>query len=120
MHSYRIIIGIGYDANGNAIAPAQQRPTIQRILRNAARQFGGFTLTHTQGGWIDDAGRLVTEPGVTIDIVVDKRCGAFANSEDGDPATEVGQFAKRAGGMLGQQSVVVQYPNGTADILTCG
>lgn len=49
------------DRSGNAIPRTVRASVIGAIERQFAKHFGGFTAINGLGGWIDDAGALMSE-----------------------------------------------------------
>lgn len=53
----------------------------QPILRDLARVTGGYTLLRSSGGWVDDAGKLVTDKsfivltwGTNVESAIESTC----------------------------------------------
>lgn len=38
------------------------------VLKRAADEFGGFTITETNGGWVNPNGELITEPVNKVEV----------------------------------------------------
>ena len=43
----------------------------ETLRRKLAKTFGGYTALPIYGGWIDDAGALIEEPGIAYDVAMD-------------------------------------------------
>lgn len=43
-----------------------------RVKARAAKEFGGFTTTDAQGGWVAPNGETVTEPVTVLTVVADR------------------------------------------------
>lgn len=89
-----ITVGQGFTKHGEPIQDVEEKRTI--ALTEAARRFGGYTMTLGSGGWIDDQKRLVEEPCMVLAIMSDK-------------ATPVDFkiFADFLKGLFGQEAVLV-------------
>jgi hypothetical protein len=106
--AHRIGFGLGERADGTPIGDDERAAIIRQIAIQTAHRFGGYTIAHTYGGWINPAGRLVEEPGITLTIVTD------------EPDSTVRAFARYHGGCTAfQQSVIHIRPAGTADFVEC-
>jgi len=70
---YRIEFGfgVGEDAYGDPVEPARLVTALGIIRKTAADLFEGYTMHPTTGGWVNNAGRLVEEPGFTLFVVSD-------------------------------------------------
>ena len=103
---YRIGLGIGEDRHGNPLGRDVVNGKVAYIEHEAARLFGGYSITESRGGWINDDGRLVREPGLTISIVAGPE---YEHS--------VRAFAAASARSLGQAAFVFIRPGGEADII---
>jgi hypothetical protein len=56
------------------------RDCLQAVHRYASEKYGGVTAYRHVGSWVDDHGRIVTEHGVTFQVVtdLDSDSGVFA------------------------------------------
>jgi len=104
---YRITVGTGEDRHGNRINTMARNVNLATVRKAAAEVFGGYTVWQTRGGWINKAGRLVEEPGVTIAVIVTDQHAPYA----------VHQFAQHCGYWFNQQSVMLVRPDGSADFI---
>jgi hypothetical protein len=66
MIAYTLYLGLT-DRNGNPVP----REVETAVLTLTARTFGGYTLTRADGGYCNDAGELVTESSLRIEVVTD-------------------------------------------------
>jgi len=73
--------GIGEDRHGRLIAQNDAKRAVRAICDKAASLFGGYTLLDTFGGWKNEQGRLVEEPGKTLVIYITDAMQEFANVE---------------------------------------
>lgn len=69
---YKIGAGIGEDDHGHLIPAHVAQETLVKLDGLAAKLFGGFGRVELAGGWIDDTGRLIAEPGISYEIFTDK------------------------------------------------
>lgn len=95
-YQIQFFFGAGEDKDGNTITVTQQLSALADIKREAIRLFGGYTLLKTEGGWHDNFGRLVEEPGY---VVVTFRDVLLGHLND--------EFARIIKTALDQQSVLV-------------
>jgi hypothetical protein len=72
--------GVGEDRNGNLIRAVQRVGALGNIRRAACDLFRGYTLYKTVGGWINEDGRIVEEPGCTL-TVYSETLGVFRVDE---------------------------------------
>ena len=77
----RIIVGGEYDRDGTPIHEPESDRIRAAILTQAARTFGGVTLTDTHGAWVDKDGEMVEERGFQITVyvmdVAERKVGEF-------------------------------------------
>lgn len=66
MHKITIIAGISLDRDNKPIHATLTK--LQNIRRRMAKDFGGYTETISEGGWINPLGELVEEIGRTWTI----------------------------------------------------
>lgn len=64
-------IGIGFESDGKAIPDHIAHERIQSATRLACERFGGCFIVHGNGGWIDEGGKLIVEPGITLTVESD-------------------------------------------------
>lgn len=57
-------IGQGYDKDGKSIPLVHAK--LKGVLKTLANYYGGYSLTETNGGWINGEGLLVQEDSVAI------------------------------------------------------
>lgn len=58
--------GVGKDRDQKTITPERVTCALEVIAEEAVRKFGAYTLTATEGGWVNPAGVLVMERGYTL------------------------------------------------------
>lgn len=63
-----LFIGTERDATGGSIRPLLRRKAIQEIKREALDRFGGYSASIVFGGWRDDAGCIVEEKTLRLEI----------------------------------------------------
>ncbi len=74
---FTFIVGIGEDRDGKSIA--YELPHLQReAYRLLAETFGGYTVTFGRGGWVDSAGKLITEASMTLVVCTDQKTSIAA------------------------------------------
>lgn len=105
---YDITIGTQESKTGGFIDPAIRRDALHNVKAFAAREFGGYTIVESSGGWINPDGDLVTESSIVLTVCVPR--------ETGDDA--IAEFAKVCGRFLDQHSVVLTQGDFVA-ILEC-
>jgi hypothetical protein len=86
--------GIGEDKAGHAIESQRVRDCLQAVHRHASDEYGGVTVYRHVGSWVDGHGSLVTEHGITIQVLTGK-------DDDG------GQFAIYVRNLFNQNTVVL-------------
>ncbi len=89
------------------IVPSSEQAALSYAKRQAAKLFGGYTITQGQGGWIDASGALIDEP-VSILTIACEPCEA-ANAKLDHIADEIGHIGR-------QDAVFVSYPTGDVAI----
>lgn len=92
-----VFFGLEKDRDNRPIDPAVRANAVTRIRRLAAEAFGGYSAFTGAGGWINEAGELVEEATLRLDIY----------SEKGYP--EVHDFAQKGGALLRQASVLADF-----------
>ncbi len=107
---YRIQFGVGEDRDGQPIGTDERRDMVAAICGRAASTFGGWTLYDHKGGWIDDKGRAVIEPGHTLSLVI-------SNTRDNTAEDRAKAFAGVVCRAARQQCVMLIWPSGTARII---
>lgn len=70
-HKVEFGFGVGEDASGRLLLQSEVAIGMQKICQHAADLFGGYTITKTQGGWVNPAGRLVEERGITLSALIE-------------------------------------------------
>lgn len=65
-----IYMGIEFTQAGEKLSAHQVEGALRVIEHAAAELTGGFTLSETTGGWLNE-GRIVRERGWRLDVVVD-------------------------------------------------
>jgi len=63
--------GIGEDKAGHAIDSQRARDCVEAVHKHASDVYGGVTVYRHTGSWIDGHGELVTEHGITIQVVTE-------------------------------------------------
>lgn len=63
--------GVGKDRDQKTITPERVTCALEVIAEEAVRKFGAYTLTATEGGWVNPAGVLVVERGYTLMATVE-------------------------------------------------
>lgn len=99
-----VYIGIEKDRAGHQISDQTRANALIEIRRKAAAAFGGYTLFNGAGGWINDAGVLVEEASIRLDL--------YSTASYAD----VWQFAQEAGRLLDQSSILADM-NGNASFI---
>lgn len=102
--------GVGEDRNGDIITLERKTDAMHEIKRVAVELFGGYTLVKTDGGWKNACGRLVTEPGYTLVILVESDTRYF----DEDPIKSMARVIKE---QLFQEAVAVTVIEANWDFL---
>jgi hypothetical protein len=80
MYRIEIGFGIGEDKNGNPVMYWQS--SIASVLADIAKMHGGYFLRGGNGGWVNPAGALVTEPGMVLRIDGVDGFDAFKTAQD--------------------------------------
>jgi hypothetical protein len=91
---YKVYIGTGFKANGEAIPHAQYAEDIQQLDDAAIHAFGGFSRNRVAGGYLNKAGAYVVEDSAVYEI----------STTD---ARAVNAFAALARELFEQESVMV-------------
>lgn len=106
MKRITLLIGIEKDGKGRQI-PSHERATAMLWLRKqAAHAFGGYTLGHVEGGWINESGVLVEEGAIRLEAYTS--ASIFTATS----------FARAIGKRLRQDSVLLDYDGNPAFIDT--
>lgn len=92
-----LLIGIERDGDGVQLPDQVRSNGLAEVRTLAAREFGGYTLSNAAGGWINPQGVLVEEGAIRLDIYTDK------------PHADLFAFAREAGALFQQQSVVLDF-----------
>lgn len=61
-------VGAGYASDGTPIGLRDMGAIRRECVAVLSKRFGGCTLTEHEGGWIDPAGAVLTEPGFTLTV----------------------------------------------------
>lgn len=77
--------------------------------RNLVDTFGGYTAHAAEGAWRDDAGTIITEPMIVIDIAMPLTPQA---------ETSLHTIAGAAGRRANQKAVYLRYASGRVEILS--
>lgn len=67
-----ITFGVGKTEYGEAINPEMAEIEIKAIKALSAHLFGGYSMHCIEGGWKDEAGAVVEEPGRLLVLLVEK------------------------------------------------
>jgi hypothetical protein len=76
------------------------------LRKIAANMFGGYTLTHVEGGWVSPQGELIMEGAVRVDLYTD------ATRE------QIEAFARVCMGELSQAQVILEIQASSATLLS--
>ena len=68
MRETKVLFGTGQTGDGRYITRTEASLALREIGRYAAEQFGGYSLYRHDGGWINAAGALIQESGVTLSV----------------------------------------------------
>lgn len=104
MQAYRVIVGIGQDRHGAKFSPERVSDSLEQAGNDAIETFGGYFVTSGGGGYKHHDGRIVEEPSRAYTIL--------ANS-----VTDVQNWAHNLAQNLGQESVIVIHPDGSAEFI---
>jgi len=107
MKTFSLTIGIGKTAEGIDIPRDNAKEILTMVDAEACKRFGGFTRIDSFGGWIDDSGNVITEPGVIYTIGVDIHSERTDAEADTIVASKARDFAELARTAFAQQSVVL-------------
>lgn len=104
-------IGAGYTKDGHSIPPQQAELLARQILREVVREFGGGFVTRGEGGWIDDQGNAIYEPGitVTVDVVPAAKFPGLGEAAATAVIDRATQIAIHAGKVFDQTSVHLTF-----------
>lgn len=97
MKRVTLFIGIEKDGRGRQIPAHERANALLWLRKSAATTFGGYTLAHVEGGWINDSGLLVEEGAIRLD--------AYTQASLYDATS----FARAAGTRLRQDSILLDY-----------
>lgn len=75
MHRVEVSFGIGFNRFGQLIHPANANIAVKDIINFASTMFGGCTVLHGQGGWLDPNSKLVVENNRTIVVYTEDGSG---------------------------------------------
>lgn len=79
------------------------------IKRRLATEFGGYTSTGINGGWLDPRTAVLhEEPGIAYDVAMD---------EDASASHTLLELARDVLPLANQEAVYVRYPNGEVEIV---
>ena len=76
-----LYVGVEKDGGGKPLNPVVKARAMLHIRKTAATMFGGYTLTHIEGGWVNPQGELIMEGAVRLDLYAEaanEQFGAFA------------------------------------------
>jgi hypothetical protein len=79
------------------------------LQKRLATTFGGFTATEGDGGWIDDAGKLITER-VRVYVV--------ANQGDEGEAAKLRNIARWLAKESGEDCIYIRYADGEVELMS--
>lgn len=97
--------GAGEDASGRLLLQSEVIIGLQKIRKRAVEWFDGYTLTKTQGGWVNPANHwLIEEPGYTLSVLVDP---ASEHNKDAGYSLEITDMVLTIKQALRQQAVAV-------------
>jgi hypothetical protein len=102
MKRIRVIAGTLFNKDGFPIPDHVQMASLRTVREYVSRQFGGVTMYFHSGSWRSPANELVTEQGVTLEVVVPDD---FAVTEDDAQFAE--HFASYVKRTLSQKSVLL-------------
>lgn len=68
---YRVRYTVGLEFTKDGCANTEVGKVIEQARKYAAKLFGGYTETLHNGGWYSPDGELVTERGLTFEVVID-------------------------------------------------
>lgn len=97
-------IGIEKDRNGNQIEAQARSNALTKLRHLAASTFGGYTMFHGAGGWINPAGELIEEGSIRLDT--------FSSAS----YAKVWGFAQESGKLLDQATILAEF-NGNASFI---
>src|SRR4249919_3090054 len=102
MQRFTITTGAGFDANGVPLDAGKLAQALATVRADLAATFGGYTEAETSGGWVNDRGELVTEPG--------RRFVILSNADNPSPGAHAHpiETAERVRAAFAQQSVVLE------------
>jgi hypothetical protein len=86
-----------------AKSPGDAARALQVTCRDCAAAFGGYTVTQGDGGWMDPAGVLITEPVSILTVACENTIAAMDILDT--IADNVGHWAR-------QDCIYIVYPNG--------
>ena len=95
-----ITVGAGFTAGGMKLSERDLTLAREKAQAHLLRMYGGFTLTHGQGGWLDNDGVKVIEP---VDIYT-----IYIRDAVKSPETEAHLTAARICRLYAQQAVVLE------------
>lgn len=104
MTEYTLYLGSQQDSNGHKIKCPKCLLTPVEI--ETARQFGGYTVTPSHGGWISPDGKLVREKGYRIEVMTDK------------PYPSIRKWANWVRTKFAQNSVVLNRITGKSEYIS--
>ena len=104
MKAYTITAGTDQDKDGKLIRGVVANTALHFIRNEAAKQFGGYTETKANGGWINPEGLLVEECSTVFTICAD----------DGQAVREFASYVRET---LNQHSVVFTDAENNAEFI---
>ncbi len=66
---YSLFIGLEKDGNGKALDQLKAVDAIKDMKLDAARLFGGYTVSAVTGGWVNEQGTMMEEAAMRFDIM---------------------------------------------------
>ena len=71
-------VGTGFDKDDKTVPAQLSHDVVRRIKHAIARAFGGVSVAHGQGAWIDNDGTMVSESNVTFTALDTRSAGLAA------------------------------------------
>jgi hypothetical protein len=94
MRHHTLFIGIEKDRYGGTIDHAARVLALDALRRKAVDVFGGYSIFHGAGGYLNNSGQLVEEGMIRMDIYTAL------------PEARVNEFAIEVGSALNQESIL--------------
>ena len=111
MKNYTMHIGVGKNRKGEFINTSLVDNFVDIIMTDCSRAFGGCTVTHAIGAWMDNSmpRRLVKEPCIRVDVGV---------PDTGAARLLLDKQVQYAGRLLDQDTVMLTLPWGEIEFHT--